>query len=148
MSLTHTNSVVNFETELLMTKNILLGVADNMKKNVGTIDAIMRITIGLTGIAWGTARMVHDPHRSLPMLVTLASAMKVAEGVTRFCPMLAAFNTSSKEMVDNMAGNMTDMTQNMKDMTNKAMENPVIKQFTSQEKNYESTKEKDQTNLN
>lgn len=105
-----------------------------MKKNVGTIDAITRITIGLTGVAWGTARMVHNPHGNLPMLVTLASAMKVAEGVTRFCPMLALFNTSSENMMNNM--------------TDKAMENPVVKQFTSQEKNNGFSKEREQNNLN
>jgi hypothetical protein len=108
-----------------------------MRKNVGTIDALMRITIGLTGVAWGTARMVHDPDRGLPMLVILASAMKVAEGITRFCPMLAAFNTSSEEMMNNVT-----------DMADMARENPVVKQFTAQEKNYESSGEREGTNLN
>lgn len=108
-----------------------------MKKNVGTIDAIMRITIGLTGVAWGTARMVHNPDRGLPMLVTLASAMKVAEGVTRYCPMTAAFNTSSKEMMNNV-----------NDMTDMAKDNPIVKQFTSQKKKDEFSEEKGGTNLN
>lgn len=106
-----------------------------MKKNVGTIDAITRITIGLTGVAWGTARMVHNPHGNLPMLVTLASAMRVAEGVTRFCPMLALFNTSSENMMNNVTDDI-------------AMENPVVKQFTSQEKNNGFSKEREQNNLN
>lgn len=103
-----------------------------MKKNVNTVDAIMRITIGLTGVAWGTARMVYHPHRSFPMVVTMLSAMKVAEGVTRFCPMLALFNTSSREVADEVA-DMANM-QNMKDMADKAMDTPMVKRFTAQEK--------------
>jgi hypothetical protein len=69
-----------------------------MEKNVSRVDAMMRITLGLTGVAWGTSRMIRDPHNSMPVLVTLASAMKVAEGVTRFCPMLALFNTTSNRV--------------------------------------------------
>ncbi|EGL81554.1 hypothetical protein CathTA2_3100 [Caldalkalibacillus thermarum TA2.A1] len=70
-----------------------------MKKNVGTFDAIMRITFGLTGLAWGTAQMVRHPNRGFPMVVTMASAMKVAEGVTRYCPMLAMLNMTSTRML-------------------------------------------------
>lgn len=66
-----------------------------MKKNVGTIDAIMRITCGLTGLAWATSRMVRRPYRSMPMIMAALSAMKVAEGITRYCPMLDAFGVNS-----------------------------------------------------
>lgn len=59
-----------------------------MRKNIGTWDAIMRITIGLLGLAWSTARMVRHSSRGLPVLVAILSGMKVAEGITRFCPML------------------------------------------------------------
>ncbi len=71
-----------------------------MKKNVGTFDALMRITCGLTGVAWGTAKMVKHPFRSFPLVVTFAAAMKVAEGVTRFCPMLAMLNMSSERFLE------------------------------------------------
>lgn len=64
-----------------------------MKKNVGTWDAIMRITIGLAGLAWSTARMVRHPYRGFPLLVAMLSGMKVAEGITRFCPMLHLLGT-------------------------------------------------------
>jgi hypothetical protein len=106
-----------------------------MKKNVNTLDAYMRITVGLTGVAWGIARMVHQPHRNFPMAVTMLSAMKVAEGITRFCPMLALFNTSSREVAEEAAdmANMGKM-QNMKAMADKVMETPMVKQFTGQEK--------------
>jgi len=68
-----------------------------MKKNVGTFDAMMRITWGLAGLSWGISQMVHYPHRSMPMTITIISAMKVAEGVTRWCPMLEIFGLSTVE---------------------------------------------------
>lgn len=66
-----------------------------MQKNVGTFDAIMRITCGLTGLAWATACMVRRPYRSMPWFTAIMSGMKVAEGVTRFCPMLKLMNTNT-----------------------------------------------------
>jgi len=64
-----------------------------MRKNVGTWDAIMRITIGLVGLAWSSARMARHPYRGFPVLVAILSGMKVAEGITRFCPMLHLLGT-------------------------------------------------------
>lgn len=68
-----------------------------MQKNVGTIDAIMRITCGLTGIAWATSRMVRHPRRGMPVAVAMMGAMRVAEGVTRFCPMLKFLGANTLE---------------------------------------------------
>ena len=68
-----------------------------MKKNVGTFDATMRITWGLTGLAWGISRMIRYPHRGMPLFITMLSAMKVAEGVTRWCPALELFGISTVE---------------------------------------------------
>ncbi|WP_074011175.1 YgaP family membrane protein [Numidum massiliense] len=59
-----------------------------MQKNVGTLDATLRITCGLTGLAWATARLVQHPDRTTPKMIAWLSAMKVAEGITRYCPML------------------------------------------------------------
>jgi tetrahydromethanopterin S-methyltransferase subunit D len=66
-----------------------------MKKNVGRVDAILRITCGLTGLAWSSARMVRHPYRTLPMIGAFLSAMKVAEGITRYCPILDLFGVST-----------------------------------------------------
>lgn len=60
-----------------------------MQKNVGRTDALIRITGGLLGLAYGIGRMSRRPHRT-PWLLMGFSAMKVAEGITRFCPMYAA----------------------------------------------------------
>lgn len=65
-----------------------------MRRNVGTTDAMIRITAGLLGLAYGAGRMSRRPHRT-PWLLMSLSAMKVAEGVTRFCPMYAAIGMNS-----------------------------------------------------
>ncbi|WP_034429895.1 YgaP family membrane protein, partial [Caldisalinibacter kiritimatiensis] len=51
-----------------------------MEKNVGDVDAYLRITGGLTVLGLGIMK-------KSSLLVGLG-AMKVAEGVTRFCPLL------------------------------------------------------------
>lgn len=69
-----------------------------MRKNVGTWDALFRITLGLAGLAWSISRMARLPYRSsgFTRFILWMSAMKVAEGITRFCPMLFAFNMNSE----------------------------------------------------
>lgn len=58
----------------------MLGGVAYMRQNVGQLDAYIRITGGLTLLGFGVAK------KSTPAI--FAGAMKVAEGVTRFCPML------------------------------------------------------------
>lgn len=78
-----------------------------MQKNVGSLDAYFRITLGLFGLAWGTSQLVKRPYSGLPIVVSLASAIKVAEGVTRFCPMLALFNVNTIMQEDERKGPYT-----------------------------------------
>ncbi|SFI59104.1 YgaP family membrane protein [Thermoflavimicrobium dichotomicum] len=68
-----------------------------MQKNIGTCNSMIRITCGLVGLAWSTARMVRYPCRGLPWLIATMSAMKVASGVTRYCPVTALIKKSSQE---------------------------------------------------
>ncbi|NGQ97020.1 DUF2892 domain-containing protein [Brevibacillus sp. SYP-B805] len=65
-----------------------------MRKNVGTIDATVRITLGFLGLAYGIGRMSRRPYRA-PWLLMALSAMKIAEGMTRFCPMLYAMRANT-----------------------------------------------------
>lgn len=62
-----------------------------MQKNIGTIDAILRITCGLAMLAWCASRS----RREFPCFIAIVSAMKVAEGITRFCPILFLLNKNS-----------------------------------------------------
>lgn len=69
-----------------------------MKKNVGTIDALIRIAIGLAGLAYSTSKMIRHPHRTAPLLLAIIFGMKVAEGITRYCPMLDMMRTDTESM--------------------------------------------------
>lgn len=63
-----------------------------MKPNLNNIEAIMRITCGLTGLAWSTARLSRRCLSPFSIMIATMSAMKVAEGVTKFCPIKALYN--------------------------------------------------------
>lgn len=70
------------------------------RKNVDTIDALIRITVGLTGVAWGTAEMMKRRNQTTPFLITMCSAMKVAEGITRYCPMKDVLERGSQGLME------------------------------------------------
>jgi len=81
-----------------------------MRKNVGTIDATIRITMGLLGLAYGIGRMAQRPSRT-PWLLMAMSAMKVAEGATRYCPMLGALGISTRKGMDIQPSREADTKQ-------------------------------------
>ncbi|HEX7066199.1 MAG TPA: DUF2892 domain-containing protein [Bacillales bacterium] len=57
-----------------------------MKPNISVLNAIMRITCGLTALAWATSRLARRPHRMSFLIVAMLGAMKVGEGIHRYCP--------------------------------------------------------------
>lgn len=63
----------------------------NVKPNIGILNALVRITIGLTLLSWCTAKLVKQPWRDSYLFVAFCGAMKVAEGIVRYCPMTAFF---------------------------------------------------------
>lgn len=63
----------------------------NIKPNIGILNALIRITIGLTLLSWCTAKLVKKPWRESYLFVAICGAMKVAEGIVRYCPMTAFF---------------------------------------------------------
>ncbi|QHE50972.1 DUF2892 domain-containing protein [Pontibacillus sp. HMF3514] len=60
-----------------------------VRPNIGIINAMIRITVGLTVVAYSTARMVRQPWRQSSMMYVMIGAMKVAEGIVRYCPVTA-----------------------------------------------------------
>ncbi|MCY8234847.1 YgaP family membrane protein [Priestia endophytica] len=58
-----------------------------MKPNISLVNALIRIACGLTVISWSTARLSRRPHHSSYLFMTMMGALKVAEGITRFCPL-------------------------------------------------------------
>lgn len=63
----------------------------NVKPNIGLINALIRITCGLTILAWSTAKLVKCPWRDSYLYMALLGAMKTAEGIVRYCPIMALF---------------------------------------------------------
>ncbi|WP_332691860.1 YgaP family membrane protein [Halalkalibacter lacteus] len=59
-----------------------------MKPNIGRVDALCRISLGFTVLAWSTAKLVRKPSHNLPLFAAMIGGMKVAEGITRFCPLV------------------------------------------------------------
>ncbi|MFX3625092.1 MAG: DUF2892 domain-containing protein [Ectobacillus sp.] len=59
-----------------------------MKPNIGTLNALIRITIGLAMINFSTAKLSRKPWCFTSKLSIILGAMKVAEGIVRFCPVV------------------------------------------------------------
>lgn len=68
-----------------------------VKQNIGIINALVRITCGLTILAWSTAKMVKNPWRDSYLVMALLAAMKVGEGIVRYCPVTAVFKEQMRE---------------------------------------------------
>lgn len=62
-----------------------------MKPNIGILNALVRITCGLTVLSWATARMVKYQKNDSYIMIAMLGAMKVGEGITRFCPITELF---------------------------------------------------------
>ena len=57
-----------------------------MKQNIGTVNAMVRIAGGLTLLAWSIAKMAKEKPTGAQLFVSMMGAQKVAEGMTRYCP--------------------------------------------------------------
>ncbi|WP_404323072.1 DUF2892 domain-containing protein [Cytobacillus firmus] len=63
----------------------------HVKSNIGNVNALIRITVGLTVLAWSTSKLVKRPWRDSYLVMAMLGGMKVAEGIVRFCPLTALF---------------------------------------------------------
>ncbi len=62
-----------------------------IRPNIGILNALLRITMGLTILSWVTARFIRKPYmQNSNICLAMAGAMKVAEGITRYCPVTDA----------------------------------------------------------
>ena len=87
----------------------------HIQKNIGILNALLRITCGLSMLAWLTAKMVRRPWKSSYLVWMILAAMKVAEGIVRFCPVTALFSRGQdlyEDLVDEMANMMNEMYHN------------------------------------
>lgn len=76
----------------------------HVKSNIGIVNALIRITVGLTVLAWSTSKLVKRPWRDSYLVMAMLGGMKVAEGIVRFCPMTALFERG-QDMVQEKRGN-------------------------------------------
>ncbi|TDQ34155.1 YgaP family membrane protein [Aureibacillus halotolerans] len=60
-----------------------------MTKNIGTINAMIRIACGFAILACATARLARNPYRQMYHWYALLGGLKVAEGILRYCPLTA-----------------------------------------------------------
>jgi hypothetical protein len=71
-----------------------------MRPNIGIINALLRITCGLSVLAWATSKYCKKPWRDSYLIVIVLGAMKVGEGILRFCPITYLFENSNASFFD------------------------------------------------
>ncbi|MDJ1477098.1 DUF2892 domain-containing protein [Bacillus sp. LS15-K4] len=59
-----------------------------MKQNISTINALIRITLGLILFGCSSAKLVRKPWCTWSNVLLWIGAMKIAEGIVRFCPVV------------------------------------------------------------
>ena len=67
-----------------------------MKPNIGIVNALIRLTLGFTLLSWTTSRLSRRPYKDSYIFLGLMGALKVAEGITRFCPLTYAYDSCQK----------------------------------------------------
>ncbi|WP_254901684.1 YgaP family membrane protein [Thalassobacillus devorans] len=68
-----------------------------IKPNIGILNALVRITAGFTMLSFCTIRALKRPYSDTNMLWIIIGAMKVAEGIVRFCPVTAIVQQTMQE---------------------------------------------------
>jgi dipeptide/tripeptide permease len=71
-----------------------------MKPNIGIVNGLVRITIGLFLLSWASAKYSKKPWKESALLVMLLGAMKVGEGILRFCPLTFMYQEYKEEDLD------------------------------------------------
>jgi hypothetical protein len=85
----------------------------NIKPNIGMLNALIRITIGLTILSWTTAKLVKRPWRDSYLFIAMCGAMKVAEGIVRFCPVTALYERYQEMMPEKENHASNDGSENL-----------------------------------
>lgn len=68
-----------------------------MKKNIGTINSMVRISVGLTLLAYSTAKMAREGPSGGQLFLAFMGAQKTAEGITNYCPVVEALGLEKKQ---------------------------------------------------
>lgn len=68
-------------------------------QNISLRNALVRITMGLSMIAYGTSHLMKEPSSNRGRMMIVLGAMKTGEGTLRYCPTKALLNTSIKNIM-------------------------------------------------
>ncbi|MRX72662.1 DUF2892 domain-containing protein [Bacillus lacus] len=79
-----------------------------LKPNIGIANSLIRITFGLTMLAWSTAKYTKNPFKDSYVFIMMMGAMKVGEGILRFCPMTYLFEKSNAKDYSNSGQHQTE----------------------------------------
>ncbi|RFU61835.1 YgaP family membrane protein [Peribacillus glennii] len=82
------------------------------QQNIGVINALIRMTFGFTIVAWATAKLVKKPWRDSYILLAMIGAMKIGEGILRYCPLTAVYQKSQQQSGDQGSGNNESRNDN------------------------------------
>lgn len=82
-----------------------------VKPNIGILNALIRITIGLSLLSWSTAKLVKRPWQESYLIMVILSAMKVAEGIVRYCPVTDLYQRSQDMNQNNQNNQKQDDQQ-------------------------------------
>jgi hypothetical protein len=103
-----------------------------VSQNIGIVNALIRITIGLTVLSWCTAKMVKRPWRDSYLFLAICGAMKVAEGIVRFCPVTALFQEGQGSEILQKGKSIVEQSMEMFQKDNHTTEHnhPTADDFT------------------
>ncbi|KIL47007.1 YgaP family membrane protein [Jeotgalibacillus campisalis] len=71
-----------------------------MRSNIGRTNSYIRTIAGFTILSIATARMAKKPWKKSFFLLAVLGAMKVAEGLMQFCPLVALWDKRNNWMDD------------------------------------------------
>lgn len=76
-----------------------------VRRNIGIINALIRITFGFTILSWCTAKLVKKPWRDSYIVMAIIGGMKIGEGILQYCPLTALFERSQMMQKENDGDN-------------------------------------------
>ena len=62
---------------------------NSLKPNISIVNALIRITIGFTILAYASSKLTRRNCNFSVFFLIIMSAMRIGEGILRFCPMTA-----------------------------------------------------------
>ncbi|WP_246050055.1 YgaP family membrane protein [Aquibacillus sediminis] len=102
-----------------------------IKQNIGILNALLRITCGLTYVAIATVRMIRRPERGGSIFMLIMAALKVAEGIVRYCPVTDVVKRSMDNQASAPTNNANKQTfPSIQDQEIEQLQNDFMENYT------------------